>query len=133
MRSASADSSAATRSGWSQGSWFIVLLRNALVLLLPLKGKASGPCRHPVPSRILREQRDHFEMRRPFLARYGFRGLHGEAGLVGELAQVIFAEAEVSVAVGTDYTLVLVSVQARKQNAATWANTPPGRAGTASL
>src|SRR3546814_8631951 len=97
MRSASADSSAATRSGWSQGSWFIVLLRNALVLLLPLKGKASGPCRHPVPSRLLRDQRDHFEMRRPFIARHGFRGLHGEAGLVGEFAKVLLAEAEVGV------------------------------------
>src|SRR3546814_12095550 len=39
MRSASADSSAATRSGLSQGSWFIVLLRNALVLLLPFQGE----------------------------------------------------------------------------------------------
>src|SRR3546814_5789417 len=115
MRSAGADSSAATRSGWSQGSWFIVLLRNALVHLLPLKGKASGPCRHPVPSRLLRDQRDHFEMRRPFLARHGFRGLHAEAGLVGELAQVLLAAAEVGVAVGLDHAAVLVAGQARKQ------------------
>src|SRR3546814_13175297 len=101
MRSASADSSAATRSGWSQGSCFMGSLRNALLVSFPFKGKAGmgmgfawaggkplptqpSPCRGGLQhvSWLLRDQRDHLEVRRPLFARHGFRGLNGEAGLV---------------------------------------------------
>src|SRR3546814_20677920 len=111
MRSASADSSAATRSGWSQGSCFMGSLRNALLVSFPFKGKAglglgfAWAGGKPIPTQpspargglqhvswLLRVHRDPLELRPPLFALHVFRHLHGEARMelrrVGEGAIV---------------------------------------------
>src|SRR5690606_24442053 len=101
MRSPSAASSAATRSGLSQGSCFMGWLRALLLPLqgegrdgdgvcpgweenhphptLPLKGRALKRCRRQGLSWLLRDQRDHLEVRWPLLAGDGLRVLDRQA------------------------------------------------------
>src|SRR5690606_15609919 len=90
MRSRSAASSRATRSGWSQGRVCMTGL---------VRQWRSG---------LAGDHRDHLEMRRPLLAGHRLGVQKFQAGARDEAAQVLLAEAEVGVAVGLHHALVLM-------------------------